>query len=147
MNSEEKFFNLNIYFIKPQDSSIVFSSIATGDIGFHLAKAFLVDRIEEIHSLYVSVRHMINRQFVYKFIFSLEPDTSRLARYIKPLANQMTSQKEYDELQSFVRGRATIFEDATQSIKQSLETVKINSQWQASNYKSIGRILNEFSSE
>lgn len=36
--------------VRKQDSGIVFSSIATGDIGFHLAKAFLVDRIEEIYN-------------------------------------------------------------------------------------------------
>lgn len=75
----------------------------------------------------------------------MQPDTSRLARYIKPLANQMVTTKEYDELKSFVENRTTIFEKATQSIKQSLETVEINSQWQAKNYKKIGRILIDFS--
>lgn len=39
--------------VRKQDSSIVFGSIATGDIGFFLAKAFLVDRIEDIYNLYV----------------------------------------------------------------------------------------------
>lgn len=39
--------------VRKQDSGIVFSSIATGDIGFHLAKAFLVDRIDDIYELYV----------------------------------------------------------------------------------------------
>lgn len=34
--------------VRKQDSGIVFSSIATGDIGFHLAKAFLEERIEDI---------------------------------------------------------------------------------------------------
>lgn len=77
----------------------------------------------------------------------MQPDTSRLARYIKPLANQMITTKEYDELKSFVENRTTIFEKATQGIKQSLETVEINSQWQAKNYKSIGRILNDFSNK
>lgn len=36
--------------VRKQDSGIVFSSIATGDIGFHLAKAFLVDRIDDIYN-------------------------------------------------------------------------------------------------
>lgn len=39
--------------IRKQDSAFVFSSIATGDIGFHLAKAFLVDRTDDIYTLYV----------------------------------------------------------------------------------------------
>lgn len=75
----------------------------------------------------------------------MQPDTSRLARYIKPLANQMISAKERDELEAFVEKRSNVFEKATQSIKQSLETIEINSQWQAKNYKSIGRILDDFS--
>lgn len=136
--------------VRKQDSGIVFGSIATGDIGFHLAKAFLVNRIDDIYNLYVLSTETCIPVEVYKFlfsIFSLQPDTSRLARYIKPLANQMITTKEYDELKGFVENRTTIFEKATQSIKQSLETVEINSQWQAKNYNSIGRILNDFSSQ
>lgn len=81
------------------------------------------------------------------FTFSLQPDTSRLARYIKPLANQMSSAREYDGLKEFVKEQAKYFEKATNSVKQSLETVEINAQWHARNYKSIGRILTDFSNE
>lgn len=59
----------------------------------------------------------------------------------------MSTMKERDELKNFVEKRANIFEKATQSVRQSLETVEINSQWQTKNYKSIGRILTEFSSK
>lgn len=41
--------------VRKQDSGIVFSSIATGDVGFFLAKAFLVDRIDDIYNLYVLI--------------------------------------------------------------------------------------------
>lgn len=30
--------------------------------------------------------------------YSLQPDTSRLSRYIKPLADQMSSTKDYDQV-------------------------------------------------
>lgn len=59
----------------------------------------------------------------------------------------MSTAKEYDHLISFVETRANYFEKATNSVKQSLETVNINKQWQARNYESIGRILTDFSSE
>ena len=75
--------------------------------------------------------------------FSLQPDTSQLEKYIKPLANQMITANEYNEWKSFVDKHATIFEKATKGVKQSLETVEINLQWQAKNYKSIGRILKQ----
>lgn len=35
--------------VRKQDAPIVFANIARGDIGFHLAKVFLMDRIEDIH--------------------------------------------------------------------------------------------------
>lgn len=41
--------------VRKQDSSIVFGAIANSDVGFHLAKAFLVDRIEDIYNLYVHI--------------------------------------------------------------------------------------------
>lgn len=34
--------------VRKQDSSIVFSGIARGDVGFHLAKSFLEERIEQL---------------------------------------------------------------------------------------------------
>lgn len=35
--------------VRKQDSSIVFSSIARGDVGFHLAKSFFENRVEQIY--------------------------------------------------------------------------------------------------
>lgn len=35
--------------VRKQDSSIVFSSIARADVGFHLAKSFLEERVEQIY--------------------------------------------------------------------------------------------------
>lgn len=37
--------------VRKQDSSAVFHSVAVNNIGFHLAKQFLEDRIEDIHKL------------------------------------------------------------------------------------------------
>ena len=48
------------------------------------------------------------------------------------------------QLKDFVTNRSKIFEKSSQGIKQSLETVTIHSQWQASNYKSIGRYLKNY---
>lgn len=92
------------------------------------------------------MRKRFTKYFINVFhLYSLQPDTSRLARYIKPLADQMVSLREREELQQFVANRTKIFEKSTQSIKQSLETIEINSQWQTKNYNSIGRYLTQYS--
>lgn len=38
--------------IRKQDSFSAFAAVAHNDIGFPLAKSFLIDRIDEIHELY-----------------------------------------------------------------------------------------------
>lgn len=43
-------------------------------------------------------RNCVLYHIFFYFFFSLQPDTSRLSRYIKPLADQMTSMKEYDDV-------------------------------------------------
>lgn len=78
------------------------------------------------------------------FIFSLEPETSRLARYLTPLADQMVHNTDYDELNNFFQNKSKIFSHVERSVKQSLETIRINSQWQQKNYKEIGRLLQEY---
>lgn len=74
-------------------------------------------------------------------MFSIQPDSQRLTRYIKPLAAQMASQKEYNELKNLVDEKPTLFQKATQGVKQALETIEINQQWKQTNYQQIARQL------
>lgn len=69
------------------------------------------------------------------------PETSRLTRYIKPLAEQMASHKELAELKELVRSKANVFERSTQGVKQALETIEINNQWKTNNYQEMSRYL------
>ncbi len=78
--------------------------------------------------------------------FSLGRYTCRLAGYIEPLATQIYTFKELDQFQRFVRNNIFDF-DVTQSIKHALATAKVNSQWQANNYKTIVRVLNDFTGD
>lgn len=76
------------------------------------------------------------------FIHSLYPDTSRLSRYIKPLAEQMSTQKDYRELKDLITSKQKAFEKATQGVKQALETVELNNQWKINMYMDLSRRLN-----
>ncbi|XP_070497871.1 aminopeptidase N-like [Chironomus tepperi] len=115
--------SLNSTLVRKQDASIVFSGVARDEIGFHLARNFFFDRIDDIYS-------------------TLFPDTSRLTRYIKPLAEQMSTQKELTDLKDLVTKKAKEFEKSTQGVKQALEVVELNNQWKLNNYFSLARNLN-----
>lgn len=71
------------------------------------------------------------------------PDTSRLSRYIKPLADQMSSQKDLKELKELIGTKQKEFEKASQGVKQALETVELNNQWKINVFMDLSRRLNK----
>lgn len=77
-----------------------------------------------------------------KLFYSLYPDTSRLSRYIKPLSEQMSTQKELRELKDLVTMKSKEFEKAEQGVKQALETIELNNQWKINNYLLLVSRLN-----
>ncbi|XP_055525327.1 aminopeptidase N-like [Wyeomyia smithii] len=108
--------------VRKQDTTILFGGVAKGDVGYHLAKSFFLDNVEQIHSY-------------------LSPDTSRLSRYLKPLAEQMSTMKELQELKDLIGTKQTVFEKATQGVKQALEMIEINLQWKTTSYNQLARYL------
>lgn len=64
-----------------------------------------------------------------------------MSRFIKPLAEQMSSMKELQELKDLIESKRTVFEKATQGVKQALETVEINLQWKSYGYTQMTRFL------
>lgn len=74
-------------------------------------------------------------------IYRLYPDTGRLSRYIKPLAEQMSSKSEIRELKELFSSKSKVFDKATQGVKQSLETVELNNQWKTTMYTDFQRRL------
>lgn len=64
-----------------------------------------------------------------------------MSRFIKPLAEQMSSMKELQELKDLIESKRTVFEKATQGVKQALETVEINLQWKSHGYTQMTRFL------
>ena len=77
------------------------------------------------------------------FLFSLYPDTSRLTRFIKPLAEQMSTQKELRELKDLISSKKAKFEKASQGVRQAIETIEINNQWKTNNYQDLSRYLTQ----
>jgi len=85
----------------------------------------------------------VTKNLTFNFFFhSLYPDTSRLTRFIKPLAEQMSSQQELQDLKDLVARKPKAFEKSTQGVKQALEVVELNNQWKSNNYFSFATSLN-----
>ncbi|XP_050080101.1 aminopeptidase N-like [Anopheles maculipalpis] len=108
--------------VRKQDATILFSSVSRNDAGFNAAKNFFLTRADEIYDY-------------------LSPDTSRLSRYIKPLAEQMFSAQEVQELNELIKKKTALFEKANQGVKQALETAQTNNKWAETNINKMERLL------
>lgn len=76
--------------------------------------------------------------------FSLSQDSRRISRYLSSIANQMTSEEDYDELQKFVKDKQKYLKEIKQGVEQSLETVKLNVQWQKRHLSDVENLLKDF---
>ncbi|XP_063912519.1 aminopeptidase N-like isoform X2 [Zophobas morio] len=108
--------------IRKQDSSSVFGAVAGNDIGFYVAKHFLNTKIKEIHRY-------------------LGENSRRLSRYLSSIASQTTSEEDYKELQNFVKDNNMYLKEVKKGVEQSLETAKLNVQWQHRHFSVVENLL------
>lgn len=133
--------------VRKQDRGTVFGGVARNDIGLLLAKSFFFEKVEDIYKKLVTSPISLFKDahlLIFLLFYSLLPDTSKLARYIDPLADQMVYGKEYDEFEHFFQNRSEIFSKISRNVEQSLEVIRNNNKWQERNYASIGRLLTEY---
>lgn len=69
------------------------------------------------------------------------PDTSRLTRFVGPLASRMSTQEELRELKDLINSKKVIFEKASQGVERAFETIKLQIQWKTNNYKKLSHYL------
>ncbi|KAJ8968398.1 hypothetical protein NQ317_007791 [Molorchus minor] len=112
--------------IRRQDSSTVFSSVARNDVGYYIAKNFFYDNVKKIF------KHLL-------------PNKRRISRYLASMSSQMTDEKEQEEFKQFIEKNKENFSDVKKGVEQSLETVKINIQWQNTHEAAISKILRKYS--
>ncbi|CAG9818441.1 unnamed protein product [Phaedon cochleariae] len=118
--------SLNDTKIRRQDSSTVFSAVARNDVGYFIAKSFFYENVDHIF------KH-------------LQPNKRRISRYLSSLATQMTEEKDQQELEHFIDQNRANFSEVKKGVEQSLETVKINIQWQNKHADAIHKILTKYS--
>ncbi|XP_050540509.1 aminopeptidase N-like [Daktulosphaira vitifoliae] len=104
--------------IRKQDAITVFSSVASGDVGFYVAKDFLYRRIDDI----------------YKYF---QPRGDRIGKYVSIIGSQMKTKEELIEIQNFVNNNKFYLREADILIKQTIETVSANANWTDTFYNKI----------
>nr|CAI5820674.1 unnamed protein product [Callosobruchus analis] len=111
--------------IRRQDCASVFSAVARNDVGYYIAKNFFYQNIKNI------TKH-------------LQPNKRRISRYLTSLSNQMTEKEDQLEFEQFIERNKDSFSEVKKAVEQSLETVKINIQWQQKHASNIKDILTKY---
>jgi len=108
--------------VRKQDAVTVFYSVASSDIGFYVAKDFLYRKIADISEYF-------------------QPRGDRVGRYVKVIGSQMKTKEELNEIQTFVDKFSTYLKGADLTINQTIETIKINTEWTSKFYHKIVNYL------
>ncbi|XP_015838559.2 aminopeptidase N isoform X1 [Tribolium castaneum] len=114
--------------IRKQDSSSVFSAVAGNNVGYYVAKHFLNTRIKDIYNY-------------------LSQNGRRLSRYLTAIASQTTAESDYKELQNFVKDNQVYLKEIKHGVEQSLETAKLNVQWQHKHFEEIATLFKKYGQE
>ncbi|XP_050507042.1 aminopeptidase N-like [Diabrotica virgifera virgifera] len=118
--------SLNDTQIRRQDSSSVFASVSRNNVGYFIAKNYFYNNIDKVY------KHLLTNK-------------KTLSRYLSALSNQITDAKDEKEFERFIKGNKKTFAEVKKGVEQSLETVKINIQWQHTHAEEIADILNKYS--
>ncbi|XP_050303200.1 aminopeptidase N-like [Anthonomus grandis grandis] len=111
--------------IRRQDCSTVFTSVVSSDIGYYVGKKFFYKNINKLDKY-------------------LSGTKRRLGRYLTTLASRMQDNQDLEELENFIKEHDKIFSEVKKSVEQTLETVKIHTQWQAKHGQEIHKVLNKY---
>ncbi|XP_037727912.1 aminopeptidase Ey-like [Drosophila subpulchrella] len=104
--------------IRTQDSSLSFQAVASNELGFLLAKKYLINNVD----------------FIIKYY---HPQTRSMSRLLPPLSEQVTTASDLNEFRNFVYDSRESLKVVDQAIQQSLETMLTNVQWMERNYQQL----------
>ncbi|XP_070073721.1 aminopeptidase N-like [Drosophila takahashii] len=97
--------------IRMHDSSLSFQAVASNEVGFHLAKDYLIDNVD-----------------------SIIKNFDRPTRLLPPLSEQVITARNLNEFKEFVKSSEESLEAVHLVVQQSLETMVTNVQWMKRNY-------------
>lgn len=73
----------------------------------------------------------------------MDPNSSKLTRFLIPLAEQISTSDELFELKDLISSKKKIFEDVSQGVKQAIDNIEINIQWKTNKCDELTRYLTQ----
>ncbi|KAH8313462.1 hypothetical protein KR067_006395 [Drosophila pandora] len=110
--------------IRKQDSAWSFTALASGKVGFPLAKKYFIDNVDTI----------------YKYYY---PATKSFRLLFNPFALNLANRSELDEFEEFVEQSEESFIGVEDTVQQTLEQIVINVQWMESIYPKFSQSLQD----
>ncbi|XP_026831626.1 aminopeptidase N [Drosophila erecta] len=108
--------------IRRQDSLLSFQAVAFGQVGFLLAKQYLLENVELIHKYYY-------------------PQTRAMSSLLLPFSEQVSTMSDLNKFRSFANDCRQLLKGIRQAMQQSLETMLTNVQWMDRNYHQFSRTI------
>ncbi|XP_052844663.1 aminopeptidase Ey-like isoform X2 [Drosophila gunungcola] len=108
--------------IRKQDSMLSFQAVASGQVGFLLAKKYLIDNVELIH----------------KYFY---PQTKIMSRLLPAISEQVITTTDLNEFKAFVENSRQFLRSVHQAVQQSLEIMLTNVQWMERNNHQFSRAI------
>ncbi|KRK04209.1 aminopeptidase Ey isoform X3 [Drosophila yakuba] len=108
--------------IRKQDSALCFQAVASGQVGFLLAKQYMMENIE----------------FIYKYYY---PQIRALSSLLLPFSEQVSTMSDLNKFRSFANDSRHFLKGIRQAMQQSLETMLTNVQWMDRNYQHFSRTI------
>ncbi|XP_017083305.2 aminopeptidase N-like [Drosophila eugracilis] len=110
--------------IRRQESSLCFHAVASGQVGFLLAKKYLIDNVELIHKYYY-------------------PQTRSMSRLLSAISEQVIRRSDLNAFRAFANNSRQYLKGIQQAMKQNLEIMLTNVQWMDRNYHQVSHIIQQ----
>ncbi|XP_060648942.1 aminopeptidase N-like isoform X1 [Drosophila nasuta] len=96
--------------IRKQDVSQIFEAIVRNDIGFHIAKDFVMHKFEKLKQFYESNRR-------------------ELAALLVKIAQNINCQRDYQQMRTFIETQKQLLESSMLILRRALEQAQLNLRW------------------
>ncbi|XP_062121751.1 aminopeptidase N-like isoform X2 [Drosophila sulfurigaster albostrigata] len=96
--------------IRKQDASQIFEAIVRNDIGFHIAKDFVMHKFEKLKQFYESNRR-------------------ELAALLVKIAQNINCQRDYQQMRTFIETQKQLLESSMLILRRALEQAQLNLRW------------------
>ncbi|KAI9580704.1 hypothetical protein GQX74_013205 [Glossina fuscipes] len=109
-------------YIRRQDATFAFSSVARNEIGFTLAKDYFISNIDQLYEFYGS-------------------HTQELGNLLSPLASQVVKYEDRNQLIQLIDRKRKYFRKSEKIVLNALETIHHNINWIERNVKVVNSHL------